>query len=181
MEKGFVVLFPMLRGENGNDGNFQLFYGEVQDAKNSIKWLAGQDYIDPNRIYTFGHSIGGGISSLLSLYDDTPVKYTASCGGIYRDQSLIRMSERPGIPFDPRIKEERRLRLLIGNIKDMKKQHIAFHGDSDMLENVKIATNEMVDIVDSKLKLVQVRGGHFESVFPAVDEYLKIILNANDQ
>ena len=180
MDKGFVVLFPMLRGENGNEGSFELFYGEINDAKNAIKWLANQDYIDHNRIYTFGHSIGGGISSLLSLHDDIPVKFTASCGGLYRDQSLIRMSERPGTPFNPQIKEERRLRLLICNLKDMKKQHIAFHGDSDMLENVKIANKEMTNMDDCKLKVVEVIGGHFESVFPAVDEYLKIILKDND-
>lgn len=177
MDKGFAVLFPTSRGENGNDGNFELFYGEVNDAKNAIKWLANQDYIDQNRIYTFGHSIGGGISSLLSLHDDIPVKYTASCGGLYKDQSLIRMSERPGIPFNPQIKEERRLRLLIGNIKYMKRKHFAFHGDSDMLENVKIAYNEMSDIDNCKLEIFEVKGGHVESAFPAIDKYLEIILN----
>jgi hypothetical protein len=177
MDKGFVVLFPMLRGENGNNGNFELFYGEVNDAKNAIKWLANQDYIDQTRIYTFGHSIGGGISSLLSLHDDIPVKYTASCGGLYTDQSLIRMSDRPGVPFNPKTKEERRLRLLIGNLKYMKKQHFAFHGDSDMLENVKIAGTEMANTVDSRLKIIKVKGDHSKSVFPAVDEYLKIIMD----
>lgn len=180
IDKGFVVLFPMLRGENGNPGNFEVWYGEVADAKNAINWMANQEYIDLERIYAFGHSSGGGVSSLLSLHDDIPVKYTASCGGLYREQTLIRMSDRPGIPFNAEIKEERRLRLLIGNLKYMKKQHFAFHGDTDMLEAVKIANSEIESLVDCKLKIIKVKGGHFESVFPAIDEYLKIILNDNN-
>ena len=180
IDKGFIVLFPMLRGENGNSGNFEVWYGEVVDAKNAINWIANQEYIDPEQIYAFGHSSGGGISSLLTLYEDVPVKHTASCSGLYRDQTLIRMSDRPGVPFNAEIKEERRLRLLIGNLKYMKKQHYAFHGDTDMLETAKIANSEIENVADCKLEIVEVKGGHFDSVFPAIDEYLKLILEDNN-
>ncbi|MCA9042387.1 MAG: prolyl oligopeptidase family serine peptidase, partial [Planctomycetaceae bacterium] len=84
-EAGYVVMCPALRGENGNPGNFELFFGEVDDAANACRWLAKQDYVDQDRIYTFGHSVGGGISALLSLQEDLPVVCTGGSGGLYSE------------------------------------------------------------------------------------------------
>jgi dipeptidyl aminopeptidase/acylaminoacyl peptidase len=82
-DAGFVVMTPMLRGENGNPGNFELFLGEVDDAASAVKWLASQPFIDPKRLYVFGHSTGGGISALLTLRTNVPVVHTGSAGGLY--------------------------------------------------------------------------------------------------
>ena len=65
-EAGFAVMTPMLRGENGNPGNFELLCGEVDDAANAVHWLANRSDIDGEHIYCFGHSIGGAVSAMLS-------------------------------------------------------------------------------------------------------------------
>ncbi len=39
---GFIVFAPAYRGENGNPGYFELFLGEVDDAKAAINWVAKQ-------------------------------------------------------------------------------------------------------------------------------------------
>src|SRR5262245_47290226 len=80
---GFVVMCPALRGENGNPGDFENALGEVDDAVAAVRWLAGQDQVDPGRIYAFGHSSGGMISALLSLMDDVPIRHSGSSGGLY--------------------------------------------------------------------------------------------------
>jgi len=50
----------------------------------------------------------------------------------------------------------------------MNKQHFAFHGDTDMIENVNISESECKNLnTNCKLKIIEVKGGHFENVFPA--------------
>ncbi|WP_338813140.1 CocE/NonD family hydrolase [Bernardetia sp. Wsw4-3y2] len=83
IDAGFVVFAPTYRGENGNDGNFEFFLGEVDDAKAAINWIAKQEYANADSIFVFGHSIGGTISSLLSLQVDVPINLSASNAGFY--------------------------------------------------------------------------------------------------
>ena len=117
LEAGFAVLTPMLRGENGNPGNFELLLGEVEDAANAIRWIADQPEIDADHIYAFGHSIGGGIAAMLSLQDsDLPLKHSASCGGMY-SADVFQAWGREHCPFDPTDEMECRMRLLGSNVK----------------------------------------------------------------
>ena len=48
-EAGFVVLAPMLRGENGQAGEFQLFLGEVDDVLAAGKFVAILPSVDRSR------------------------------------------------------------------------------------------------------------------------------------
>jgi dipeptidyl aminopeptidase/acylaminoacyl peptidase len=41
---------PTLRGENGNPGNFECFYGEVDDVIAAGRYLATLPYVDPKHI-----------------------------------------------------------------------------------------------------------------------------------
>jgi dienelactone hydrolase len=171
MDAGYVVMCPMLRGENGNPGNFELFWGEVDDAKSAVKWLAEQPYVDRNRIYTFGHSVGGGISALVCLHDDVPIQHGGSSGGLYgtavfRDWSDI-------VPFDRSNKEEARLRVLVGNVKHLQKRHIAYLGQDDQFASeIAKAKKEMAD-GQSRLEINMMPGDHFTSFQPALQDYLK--------
>jgi acetyl esterase/lipase len=88
-DKGYIVFAPSYRGENGNPGNFELFMGEVEDAKAAINWIANQPYVDKDRIYVFGWSVGGGIALNLAFHDDLPIKLSASSAGLY-DLNLIK-------------------------------------------------------------------------------------------
>jgi dipeptidyl aminopeptidase/acylaminoacyl peptidase len=48
-KQGFIVFAPSYRGENGNEGNFELFSGEVEDAKAAVKWIAKQPFADSTK------------------------------------------------------------------------------------------------------------------------------------
>jgi len=58
-EAGMVMMYPSFRGGNMNPGNFEGFYGEVDDLLAAADYLATKDYVDPQRIYLGGHSTGG--------------------------------------------------------------------------------------------------------------------------
>ena len=61
---GIVTMYPSLRGGNGNAGNDETFFGEVNDVIAAAKYLATLSYVDPSRIYLGGHSTGGTLALL---------------------------------------------------------------------------------------------------------------------
>ncbi|MFO7567338.1 MAG: CocE/NonD family hydrolase [Enhygromyxa sp.] len=135
VDAGYVVMTPMLRGENGNPGDFELLWGEIDDARAALEWLAAQPSVDRSRVYAFGHSIGGGIAAMLSLYPELPLRATGSCGGIYTPQTFGRWASsetnRELVRFDPSDPEEAELRVLGPNLPWMVHRHIAYVGDED--------------------------------------------------
>src|SRR5207302_486149 len=50
-DAGFIVLAPMLRGENGLPGEFTMFYDEVDDVLAAADYVAKLPYVDPARVY----------------------------------------------------------------------------------------------------------------------------------
>src|SRR6202011_3218095 len=66
-DAGFVVLSPLLRGENGQAGAYSMFYDEVEDVVNAAEYLRKQPYVDASRLYVAGHSIGGTMVMLSAM------------------------------------------------------------------------------------------------------------------
>lgn len=171
MNRGMVVMAPMLRGENGNPGEFELFFGEVDDVKAAAHWLARQPNVNPQQIYVFGHSVGGGNAAVLSLLDDVPIQHSGSSGGLYPPSVFLGWSDL--IPFNNR-PEERAARLLLGNIRHMQRPHYAYIGEEDSVaESVALAARESGP--DSKLTTILVPGDHFSSFDEALERYLQVI------
>jgi hypothetical protein len=63
-DAGIVMMFPVLRGGNGDRFGKEYFYGEVDDVLAAADRLAQQPYVDPKRIYLGGHSTGGTLALL---------------------------------------------------------------------------------------------------------------------
>jgi dienelactone hydrolase len=68
-DAGFVVMIPVLRGEDGQPGNFTMFYDEVDDVMSAAEYLRHQSDIDDTRLYLAGHSTGGTLTILTSMAD----------------------------------------------------------------------------------------------------------------
>ncbi|MGA9768960.1 MAG: acetylxylan esterase [Blastocatellia bacterium] len=173
LDAGFAVMIPTLRGENGNPGNFELFYGEIDDARAAIATLAKQPRIDASRIYTFGHSAGGGISALLSLWEDVPIRFGGSSGGLYSKDAFYGWKD--FVPFDLSNEKERRLRLLVGNMSSMKRKHIAYLGEDDTLAKVVDAADSEIKKSSAPLTISIIGGDHFSSLDLAVSSFANAI------
>ena len=69
-EQGIVTMYPSLRGGNGNPGQVESFYGEVEDVLAAGRYLAALPYVDPSRVYLGGHSTGGTLALLAAEASD---------------------------------------------------------------------------------------------------------------
>lgn len=67
-EAGLLVFYPSVRGLNGNPGQIEGFYGELDDLVAATKWLKQQPGVDPDRVYLGGHSSGGTMVLLAAAY-----------------------------------------------------------------------------------------------------------------
>jgi acetyl esterase/lipase len=171
LDAGLAVLCPMLRGENGNPGDSEMYLGEVRDAKAAVRWLASQDMIDGAHIYTFGHSAGGIVSSLLSLHD-APIRHGGSAGSMYGPELFDWMAE--SVPFTLDDPQERALRLLLGNAQWMRHPHYAYMGDADPNQRAALARAE-ASASRGLLHTASVPGDHQACLEPAVAAYVKVI------
>jgi Fe-S cluster assembly iron-binding protein IscA/alpha/beta superfamily hydrolase len=65
---GIVMMFPSLRGGNGNPGVKEGFLGEVDDVLAAADFLRKQPFVDPERVYLGGHSTGATLVLLTGEY-----------------------------------------------------------------------------------------------------------------
>lgn len=125
---GLVLMIPSWRGENDNPGDFELFYGEVNDLLAARDYLASLPYVDPDRIYLAGHSTGGTLALLAATATD---KFRAvfSFGGAPNVQRVVGDGEGYGnTPFDYRNGDEGRLRSPIQFVGAIKTPTFYFEG-----------------------------------------------------
>ena len=80
VQAGYIVFAPAWRGEDGNPGDFQMLYGEVNDASAALDTLAQVPGVDPHRLFAAGHSVGGTTMMLLAE-NTTRRRGAAACGG----------------------------------------------------------------------------------------------------
>jgi formylglycine-generating enzyme required for sulfatase activity len=66
-DAGFVVMMPILRGENGQPGAFSYFYDEVDDVLAAAEYLLKEPYVDSKRIFLAGHSVGATMTLLTAM------------------------------------------------------------------------------------------------------------------
>lgn len=164
---------PMLRGENGNPGNYELFLGEVDDARAAVKWLAGQPYVNPQRIYVFGHSVGGGVAAVLPLLDDVPMRHSGSSGGLYDHTTFLVWQIDDTVPFENN-PMERSVRLLVGNSQFLQHPHYAYLGaDDDAFHETGERLQKEAGPA-GKFTLEMVPGDHYDSFEEAIRRYLAI-------
>jgi hypothetical protein len=171
-EARFIVLCPAFRAENGNPGSFEMLFGEVDDAAAAVQWLASQKNVDSKKIFVFGHSSGGVISAMLSLYDKLPVVHTGSAGGLYGPELFDLMAKE--VPFELNDSQERQMRVLIGNIQFMKRPHFAFVGTEDIYMKKDVAKQE-ASKSHAPLTIIELPGNHSSTLAPAMQKYLEII------
>ena len=108
-EAGFVLFMPMLRGENGNPGDYQSFYGEVDDAVAAGRYVAALPNVDGDRVFVAGHSVGAVLTTLVAMVP-SPYKGAAALSGYVDMENWAARSPEEHVPYDRADREEVRLR-----------------------------------------------------------------------
>jgi len=180
IEAGFVVFAPSFRGENGNQGNYEYLFGELRDAKAAVRWLAEQPYVDKSRIYTFGHSMGGSISLSLSLHPDLPIRLSGGSAGLSDGCELVQWKQSEPEKAPPVDISNDMERIIRGNgwfLDQMQRSHYLYQGRNDYAAETQnfINKNYTENGRNTKLIFKEVEGDHFESLYPAILEFLKVI------
>ena len=177
-DAGLIVFAPTWRGENSNPGYFECFLGEVRDARAAINWLAEQDYVDPEQIYVFGWSVGGGIALNLSMLDGLPVRFSASSAGLY-DLDLIESwateDDYIVFPYDYRDERENYFRLPLYHLQDLQRPHTTYLGSADDFALLNGIVSDLYPQGSPAFSLIELQGDHMSSLPLAVGAFLRQI------
>ena len=179
-QAGIIALFPTWRGENGNPGYFEVFMGEVRDARAAVLWLAQQDYIDRDNIHVFGWSVGGGIAMNLAMLDDIPVRASGASAGVYDLELITAWATEDDyivFPYDHRDYAENYFRLPIYHLEDLARPHTTWIGSEDRYAKVKALYDELYPDVDTDFELVELPGSHQETLMMAIKRFIELIVD----
>jgi dipeptidyl aminopeptidase/acylaminoacyl peptidase len=169
-DAGFVVMTPTLRGENGNPGDFEWFYGEVDDVIAAGRYLASLPYVDPKKIYLAGHSSGGAITILVAVCANQPYAAATPIGGyVTMDEFAKHGAATRVMPFDTGDATEMRLRSAIHYAAFQSCPVMFFVGEDD-----KPAHLQLDDYISRATRAghecekVEIGGTHLTSRFEAI-------------
>lgn len=98
-DAGYIVMIPILRGENGQPGVFTMFYEEVDDVLAAVDFLARLPGVDPTHIYLAGHSAGGTLTMLTAMASDR-FRAAASLSGSADRIAFVQGGYEEVTPFD---------------------------------------------------------------------------------
>ncbi len=110
-DAGYVVMIPILRGENGLPGSFSLYYDEVDDVLAAADVLAKLPHVDAKRLFVAGHTAGGTLALLAAM--TSPRFRAAGAFSGSPDQGRGREDWGGGFlvsPFDPTDQRELQMR-----------------------------------------------------------------------
>lgn len=176
LNTGSLVMLPSWRGENGNPGNYELCYGEVEDAKNAVEYLKSRPDVDPSLIFAAGHSIGGTVVMLLAESSDS-IKKAAACGGLPSMETLF--GGYPGAPYKD-TRKEKNLRSPREHIEDLKCPLLLLYGDEGRGEKRMYKLAQSLKRISDKqkgnpeVKVMQLKGtDHFTALSQAMAPMVK--------
>jgi dipeptidyl aminopeptidase/acylaminoacyl peptidase len=169
-DAGFVVLTPILRGENGQPGPFSFFYDEVDDALAAGDYLSKQPYVDANRLYVAGPSAGGTLA-LLAAMTSKRFRAVASFSASPDQVLLCKHAKHAArdVPFDIRDRRELQLRSPLAYATSLKCPARIYYGSQEphfsatSQLTAKLAKGQGLDV-----EAVEVKGDHSSSVPPAI-------------
>jgi dienelactone hydrolase len=162
VDAGFVVMMPILRGENGQPGTFTLFYNEVDDVLAAADRLAKMPNVDPSRFFIVGHSVGGTLALLAAMRSNL-FHAAASFSGAPDASPLARVPQL--VVFDGSDPAEFQIRSPLTFATSFKCATRLFYGSEEPLfaglsqETARRAQERKLDVA-----AVEVPGDHFSAV-----------------
>lgn len=162
---GFVLFMPMLRGENGNPGNYESFYGEVDDAVAAGRFVASLPFVDADNVFVAGHSVGAVITCLTAMMP-SPYRAAAALDGYVDMADWAAFSPPEQVPYDPTDHQEVRVRNPMAFVASLRCPLKLYAGRDGQDVNRPLAARAKE--LGKDCELVVVPGDHFAMVAPAV-------------
>jgi dipeptidyl aminopeptidase/acylaminoacyl peptidase len=171
VEAGFVVMLPSVRGENGNPGEFELCFGEIEDLKAALNYLAKLPQVDSHMLFAAGHSLGA-TNVMLLAESDGRLKKVAGCGG-YPNMAMGNNLYQDILPFNQRGEHELELRSPALWVSNLKCPMLLCYGSNDQVEHeYKRLAQDMADRPGAKGKTIVIEdisgADHFQAITPAI-------------
>ena len=162
-EAGFVVMMPVLRGENGQGGDYSMFYNEVGDVLQAASFLSKMPYVDASHVYLAGHSVGGTLVQLCAL-TGSRFRAAASFSGA-PDPIAWSQGQPQVVPFDPGQTKEFQMRSSLAFATSFKCPARLFYGDQEAWGAAPSQnTAERAKEKGLDVEAVDVPGDHFSAV-----------------
>lgn len=172
VSKGYALLLPTWRGENGNPGNFEMCGGEVEDLVAAIDYVSTKKSIDKSKIFVAGHSIGA-TNVMLAAELSGKIRKAVACGGLPDMASAGSAYENP--PFDDKNWTERYMRSPAKWAKELKCPLLLLYAEKDPGDAMfKKQAEHMKESSDKNSISVEVipNTDHFTALRPAVSRMI---------
>lgn len=165
-DAGFIVMAPILRGENGQPGAFSAFYDEVDDVLAAADTLARQPGVDPAHLYVAGHSVGGTLTMFAALAS-TRFRAAASFSGAPDQRSWI-APQREIAPYDLSNDDEVQIRSPLAFATSFKCPIRLYWGDREpYFSKATRETARRAKAAGLDVEAIQVEGDHGSMFGPA--------------
>jgi pimeloyl-ACP methyl ester carboxylesterase len=173
-EAGFVVMVPMLRGENGQGGEFSFLYDEVDDVLAAAAFLARQPTVDPTRIFLAGHSAGATLA-LLAAEASPRFRAVTSFDASPDLQLLYHGSAKKSgthaeLVFDPDDLRELEVRSPLAYARSLKSPLRAYYS-TEAVSIIRYPTERLIEVARGRgvdAVVSQVEGSHMSHVARAM-------------
>lgn len=165
LDAGYAIVTPILRGENGQAGNFSMFYDEVDDVLAVADHVRTLSWADPDHIYLAGHSVGG-THTMLACQASPRFRAVAAFSGSPDQIAFTRGKPWSQIvPFDTADKAEFELRSPLAYARSFKSPARLFYGSEEAFFATSIpATAALARQAGLDVEAVVVPGDHFGAV-----------------
>jgi dienelactone hydrolase/DNA-directed RNA polymerase subunit RPC12/RpoP len=166
----YVVMVPMLRGQNGLPGSFSLLYNEVDDALAAAGALEKLPYVDGKRLYVAGPGTGGTLALLTAM---TSTRFRAA-GSFSSTPDLARWADDRPVPFDRNDDKELQMRSPLAFPASFKCPVRLYFGNEDL--QLKASCEKLAELAKEKkvdVAAVEVPGDQMTSVEPAMKQCIK--------
>jgi dipeptidyl aminopeptidase/acylaminoacyl peptidase len=157
----------MLRGENGNPGNYESFLGEVDDAIAAGQFVASLPGVDRANVFVAGHSVGGVLTCLVSMLP-SPYKAAAALDGYVDMKSWSEGSPDNQVPYNRNDPREVRVRNPMVFVESIRCPLRLYAGEASQHVNAPLAAKARRAGKDCRL--IAVQGDHMAMVAPAVQQ-----------
>jgi dipeptidyl aminopeptidase/acylaminoacyl peptidase len=163
-EAGFIVMLPNRRGENGQPGNFTMFYDEVDDVIGAAEYLRQQPFVDQTGLYVAGLSTGGTLTMLAALtypHFRAAASFSGSPDAVGYTRHAVAIGAESDVPFNYRDARELQLRSARAYASSFKCPARLYYGTDE--KNFAISTQPTAALARQHgldVQAVAVQGGH---------------------